>query len=200
MKKYLLGLFLISCISVSAAPTATTTASVKPMFLTADLQKIYTKYYKAIEAEEKLEADTQTANNELQKLYQEGMTLGKKYDELLKKVEDTTGAITDSAKKKFKDEAEATANEIRQKQTTIAQYNQTASQTIAQRRQSIMNLHLEEIKKEAQNVAQKNGVQLVLPIHAVVYSDASLDRTDEIIAELNKNAPKTLPAPAAASK
>lgn len=184
MKKHLITLLVLLTAGVSLH------AKEAPKFLTVDMGELYSKYHKAIEAEEKFSAAAKNANDELQKMYQEGMELGKSYEELKKK--SNNPALNDSAKKNFDGQAEATAEKIRKKQTDIAQYQQQASQTLAQRRQSVVNLHMDEIKKVLATIAEKRGAELVLnsagPV--VMYSIDALDITKEAIIAVNKSAKK----------
>lgn len=154
-------------------------------FLTMDLSEIYSKYSKAVEAQEKFDEAEENARKEINAMIQDGIKLGEEYKELHTKANNP--ALTDDAKRKVMQEAETKVKAIEEKQIQISQFQQQANQTLAQRKQSVMNLHLSDMKEECAKIAKAKGANLVLNTTgiAVMYHDGSTDITAEVIEALN---------------
>lgn len=154
-------------------------------FLTMDLSECYSKYGKALEAQEKFEQAEENARKEINDMIQEGIKLGDSYKELAAKANNP--ALSEDAKKKFMQEAEAKVKAIEEKQMQISQYQQQANQTLMQRKQSVTNLHLSDMKEVCGKIAKERGANIVLNTTgiAVMYHDGSTDITEEVIEILN---------------
>ncbi|PWU05552.1 MAG: hypothetical protein C5B43_03190 [Verrucomicrobia bacterium] len=151
--------------------------------LTVDAAEMYSKYNKAIEAKDKFTEAAENAQKEVNNMMQEGLKLGEEYNDLIAK--SNNPALTESAKKKFLDEANEKAKSIREKEVQIVQYQDQAADTLAQRNQSVMTLHLNDMKDVCAKIAKENGANLVLNTTSVMYADPSTDITKEAIALLN---------------
>lgn len=118
-------------------------------------------------------------------MIQEGIKLGDAYKELHTKA--SNPALTEDAKKKFMQEAEAKVKAIEEKQMQISQYQQQANQTLTQRKQSVTNLHLSDMKEVCAKIAKDKGANIVFNTTgiAVMYHDGSADITGEVIDILN---------------
>lgn len=154
-------------------------------FLTMDLSEVYSKYTKAVEAQEKFDQAEENARKEITEMYQDGIKLGDAYKELVAKANNP--ALSEEAKKKFNLEAEGKVKEIEEKQMQISQYQQQANQTLMQRKQSVTNLHLSDMKEVCAKIAKEKGANLVLNTTGigVMYHDGSTDITSEVIETLN---------------
>lgn len=153
--------------------------------LTVDAGELYAKYNKANEARDKFSQAAENAQKEVDDMIQEGLKIGDEYNDLLAKANNP--ALTEAAKKKFLDEAGEKAKLIEDKQRQIAQYQQQATETLSQRNQSLMNLHLNDMKEVCAKIAKDNGANLVLNTTGVLvmYADEKTDITQEAIAVLN---------------
>lgn len=176
----------------SKAPTPSSiNASVKKgtpyvaKILTVDLSELYSKYTKAVEAQEKFDQAAENAQKEINEMMQEGVKLGETYKELHAKANNP--ALSDEAKRKFMEEANLIVKSIEDQQIKITNYQQQASQTLAQRRQSVMSLHMNDIKAVCDKIAKEKGANLVLNTTGilVMYNDPSSDITEEAINALN---------------
>lgn len=179
MKKIFLGLaFLMAGVAGLSAQKA-------PKILTVDMEEVYSKYTKAQEAQEKFATAVQGARDELNKMLQEGVKLGEGLQDLEDKANNP--ALTDKARQGFIAEAQAKGEAIQKKQMEIQQYQRQTDQTLTERRQSVVNLHMSEIKEALGSLAKKKGVDMVLNTSGVVvmYSAKELDVTDEAIKMLN---------------
>lgn len=153
--------------------------------LTVDAGELYAKYNKAIEAKEKFNQAAENAQKEVNDMIQEGLKIGDEYNDLLTKANNP--ALTEAAKKNFLDQANAKAQLIEDKQRQIANYQQQATETLSQRNNSMMNVHLEDMKQVCAKIAKDTGANLVLNSTGalVMYADEKTDITQEAIAALN---------------
>lgn len=180
------------CIHAEAAPAIPSQAtSVKKgvvrsaKFLTVDVAELYGKYNKAIEAQKKFDEAAQNAQKEVNEMIQSGIKLGEEFKDFSAKANNP--ALTEAAKGKFLEQASAKAQQIEQKQMEISQYQQQASQTLAQRRQSVMNLHMNDMREVCSRIAKEKGADLVLNSTGilVMYHNEQTDITEEATTILN---------------
>ncbi len=161
-----------------------------PLVLTVDMGQLYNDYWKAQEAQEKFNSSVENAQQEIQTMIDEGMAMAQDLQGMQEKLNNP--ALSEDAKKEIATEAQAKANLIRQKELDVNNYRQQTDRTLQQRRQSIVNLHLSEIKEVVVEVAKSKGADLVLNTNglAVVYFDPSFDVTQDVLAKLNANKPQ----------
>jgi outer membrane protein len=132
----------------------------------------------------------------------EGNALVEEYKNLQE--QSTNAALTAEAKSKAQNDAQKKLEEIQAKQNEIRTFIQNSTQSLQQRLQTFRSLMLEEISKVATDVAKRHGATLLLDkagpsligISNVIYSDSSMDITDEVQAEINKSRPAGAAAPA----
>jgi len=167
--------------SLSLSMRKVTPVSVK--MLTVDAGELYSKYNKAIEAREKFNQAAENAQKEVNDMIQEGLKIGDEYNDLLAKVNNP--ALTETAKKKFLDEANDKMKLIQDKERQISQYQQQAADTLSQRNQTVMNLHLNDMKEVCAKIAKESGANLVLNTTSVMYADEKTDITQEAVVLLN---------------
>lgn len=182
MKKTIIAItVLLSSLALSSY--AAVPADVK--MLTVDAGEVYAKYNKAIEAKEKFNQAAENAQKEVNDMIQEGLKIGDEYNDLLTKANNP--ALTETAKKNFLDQANSKAQLIEDKQRQISQYQQQAAETLSQRNQSVMSLHLDDMKKVCAKIAKDTGANLVLNSTGalVMYADEKTDITQEAITVLN---------------
>ncbi|MGA0164727.1 MAG: OmpH family outer membrane protein [Bdellovibrionota bacterium] len=155
-----------------------------------DMGKLYSEYNKAKEAQDSFAASIEQAQKQMMAIQQEGLALGQELEELQAKANNKT--FTEEARAKFREEAENKGREIQQKYMELNSYKQQTDQAISQRQQSVVELHLKEIKEAVKKVALKQGATLVLnSTSSVLYSDDSYDITKEALSILNANSGKT---------
>ncbi len=153
--------------------------------LTVDMGELYNNYKKAQEAQERFNSSVESAQNEIQAMIEDGQKLVQQFQEIQEKMNNP--ALTDQARQDFGRQAQEKARVIQQKEMDVNQYRQQTDQTLQQRRQSIINLHLSEIREVVVEVAKTKGAELILNTNglAVVYFDPALDITQDVLAKLN---------------
>lgn len=160
-------------------------ASPSGKIITVDMEEIYNNYGKAKESQEQFSNAVKNAREEINKMIQEGLKLGEEFQELQAK--SNNAALTEEARKKYMDEAQAKAEAIQKKEVEINQFRQQTDQSLAQRRDSIINLHMSEIKEVVAKIAREKNAELALNASGlmVLYSDRGMDVTQDVIKMLN---------------
>ncbi|WOO41187.1 OmpH family outer membrane protein [Rubellicoccus peritrichatus] len=180
------ALTLVALLSLTAFGFAQKT----PLVLTVDMGQLYNDYWKAQEAQAKFNASVENAQQEIQAMIEEGMSMATDLQGMQEKI--SNPALTDASKQEIATEAQSKANLIRQKEAEVNNFRQQTDRTLQQRRQSIINLHLSEIREVVVEVAKEKGADLVLNTNglAVVYFDESFDVTKDVLTKLNANKPQ----------
>lgn len=199
MKKPIQSIIAIAAVAFSAL---TAHAQAGPKILTVNLTKIFDNHYKTIEQQAKFTTDAAKAKDQLDEIQKEGNALVEQYKEFDEQSKNP--AATAEAKAKAQTDAQAKMNEIRQKQNEAQQFIQETRNSLQQRGQTFKTLMLEEITKIAVDIAKEKGATFLIDssgptligVSAVVYSDPSLDITDEVMAQINKDRPANAPTPA----
>jgi outer membrane protein len=202
MKKSILSLLAVAAFSLTAFTSRADTA---PKILTIDLAKIFDTHYKTQEQQAKLQADEAKAKEQLDQIAKDGNALVEQFKELQDQAKNP--AATADAKAKAETDAKKKYEEIQNKQAEQQQFISQTSKLLQQRFQAFKSLLLDEIIKTATEIAKEKGATLLIDksgpsmvgISNILYSDPSLDITDEVVAQINKGRPATTPAPAAAA-
>lgn len=184
MKKLVITFLAVSFLTLAAQAQKT------PKVLTVNMEELYQGYYKAQEANEKFQSSVKNAEDEVKAMIEQGREMMKELEDLRSKI--SNPGTADAAKSTLETELEEKTAIVRKKEAEVNQYRQTTQRTLQQRRQSIVNLHLSEIKEVVVEVAKEKGSDLVLNSNglSVVYFDESYDITEEVSKKLNADKPE----------
>ncbi|WP_404423546.1 OmpH family outer membrane protein [Nibricoccus sp. IMCC34717] len=194
--------FLASLLALTASAVVGF-AQATPKVALVDVAKVYDGHYSLPEQQEKAKTFQTQAREQIEKMLKDGQAMTEKFKELEEQTRNTL--LTDDKRKAAADEAQKLAEEIRKKEEDVQGFSQNAD---AQFRQAVgafrQNL-VESISKIAVEVGKKKGATLVLDKSAVgaqgfpiiMFADASFDITEDVIAEVNKGKPASVPAAAA---
>jgi outer membrane protein len=171
-------------------------AQTAPKILVVDIGKVFQSHYKTAEQDEKMKAMQQKAEQDLGALNKEVNDLVAKYRE--SDEQSKNPAITKDAQAKAQAETEKIGQTIQGKQQEAQAFVMNTRRTLGELQQNFQNLMLEEITKIATDIAKKKGATLLLPKGTIVYSDASYEITDDVLAEINRTKPASVAAPVAA--
>ncbi|OIR03603.1 outer membrane protein (OmpH-like) [mine drainage metagenome] len=196
---------LVAIAAVASLAFTAKAQDAAPKILVFDMAKVFANHYKTKEQTAKLKADEQKAEQELDRLNKEGNALVEQFKDLNAQASNPTA--TDAAKEKAKAAAQAKYEEIQKKQEEVQQFRVNTQQALQQRFGAFRQILIEEITKVAVEIAKQKGATLLLDssgatangIPSVIYSDPSLDITNEVLAVVNKNAPADAPAVAPAT-
>jgi outer membrane protein len=198
MKKSIQSLVAVAAIAFSAVTTHAQTA---PKILVVDLAKLFDTHWKTQEQTAKLQEDEKKAQDQLAVITKDGNALVEQFKELDEQSKNP--AATAEAKAKAQADAQKKYDEIQQKRSEQNSFVQNTGNTLKQRFQTFKTLMIEEITKSAVEIAKKHGATFLLDksgptlvgVSNILYFDPSLDITDEVQAELNKDRPATTPTP-----
>src|ERR1017187_1160807 len=202
MKKPIQSILAVAALGFSAL---TAHAQAGPKILVVDLAKLFDNHYKTQEQQAKLQADETKAQDQLAVITKEGNALVEQFKELDEQSKNPTA--TAEAKAKATAEVQKKYEEIQQKRSEQNSFVQNTRQTLQQRFQTFKTLMVEEISKIAVEVAKKKGATFLLDksgptlvgVSNVLYFEPSLDITEEVMAEINKDRPAVTPTPVTAA-
>jgi len=202
MKKSIQSIVAVAAIALSAL---TANAQTAPKILVVDLAKLFDNHWKTQEQQAKLQADEAKAQDQLAQITKDGNALVEQFKELDEQSKNPTA--TAEVKAKAQSDAQKKYEEIQQKRGEQNSFIQNTRNTLQQRFQTFKTLMIEEITKVAVDIAKKKGATFLLDksgptlvgVSNILYYDPSLDITDEVMAEINKDRPAMTPAPAATS-
>ena len=198
MKKSILSLVTVAALALSSVAA---NAQSSPKILVVDLAKIFDNHWKTQEQQAKLQADETKAQDQLAAITKDGNSLVEQFKELDEQSKNPTA--TAEAKAKAQADAQKKYEEIQQKHNEQNAFVQNTSNTLRQRFQTFKTLMIEEISKTAIEIAKKHGATFLLDksgptlvgVSNILYFDPSLDITDEVMAEVNKDRPAVTPTP-----
>jgi outer membrane protein len=196
MKKTLATLFALAA-SVVLALTAR--AQPEPKIFVVDIGKVFDNHYEKQAEEPKLKADEEKAEEDMQRLVKDGNDLVDQYKDLVDQSKNP--ALTPEARAKADDDAKKKMDEINNKQNELNSFKDTVQRQFQQRIQNFRSVLIDSISKTAADVARSHGATLLLDksglsvygANIVIYSDPAYDITDEVIREVNKDRPPSVP-------
>lgn len=170
--------------------TAALSMKAELVILTVDMGEIYNKYHRAQEAQEKFNQSVEEAQEEIRQMIDQGRELAEQYNAALEKSRNP--ALTEAAQNKHRADAEEIQMQIRRKETEVNNFKQQTDQMLAARRQSALNLSLDEIKQAVSSVARQYNAHYVLNSNGlgVVYSAEGMDITKPVLDILNADKPE----------
>ncbi|MGD0652069.1 MAG: OmpH family outer membrane protein [Verrucomicrobiia bacterium] len=166
-----------------------------------DLNRVFIEYYKTPIASAKLKETIDSYNKEQEELRTQ---LRKGIDELTKlREEQEKTEYTPEVREQKKKAVQEKLAETQKAQRDLEEYQRSHQQILDQQRDRMRQTILGEIKDVISKEAKDVGYTLVFDksgntlngIPTVVYSQDSMDITDDIIKKLNRNQPKTTGTP-----
>jgi outer membrane protein len=202
MKKSIQSLVAVAAIALT---TLTTHAQTAPKILVVDLAKLFDNHWKTQEQQAKLKADGAKAQDQIAQLQKDGNALVDQFKELDEQSKNPTA--TAEAKAKAQGDAQKLYDQIQQKRSELQSFAQNTQSTLRQRFETFKTLMIEEITKVAVDIAKRKGATFLVDksgptlvgVSNILYYDPSLDITDEVMAELNKDRPAVTPTATAPS-
>lgn len=200
MKRLILTLAIAGSLLASASAAEQT-------FATIDLRKTFDSYWKTKQADAGIKeraAELDKTRKGLVDDFQKGQ---EDYKRLTEGANDQ--AVSEAERAKRKEASEKKLVELREQQSQIEQFDRQSRSTLAETQRRLRDNILKEIKEKIAGKAKAKGYAFVFdtagesrnetPI--VMYTTGENDITDEIVAELNANAPAASePAPSPAPK
>jgi len=171
--------------------------------VTVDLNRVFNEYYKTPIATAKLKDTVDSYNKEQDEMIDQY----KKQIEDLNKLRDDADKpeYTEEVKKQKEKAVQEKLGETQKTQRDIEEYKRSHQQILDQQTQRMRQTILSEIKDVIEKEARDANYTMVMDksgntlngTPGIVFSQDSMDITDDIIKILNKNAPKSSDVPAA---
>lgn len=165
--------------------------------VTVDLNRVFNEYYKTPASTAKLKETAETFNKEQDELLAQFRKLS---DELAKLQEDQekpeyTEEVRAQKRKLVRDKLD----QIKAKEQEVQNYRRSHAEILQQQQERVRQGIIKEIQEVIAKEARDLGYLYVLDksgatfnrIPTIIYSQDSLDITEDILKVLNKNAPKT---------
>lgn len=192
MKKLLPFLAVVTATSFLGAATAS--AQVKVGIV--DMNKVFTSYYKTKDAEARLNDARTQAKTDLDSRLE---TLKAKMEEINKLEADTKKPeLADDKKEAAVKQRDEKIAEVRNLDREVAEFRQTRERQLQEQFmrmrgdivQDILKVVEARVKSEGYDLVFDKSGQGISQVPVVLFSAPSMDFSDSITSELNKNAPK----------
>ena len=194
---------IIAFVAVSSVALAFTALAQVPAgrIVTVDLNKVFTDYYKTPIASGKIKDTAESFNKELNEMVD---NYKKEIEELnkLREEQDKPEYTAEVREQKRKAVSEKLA-ETQKIQRDLEEYRTSHGKILQEQQLRMRQTILKEIQDVIDKEARDAGYQLVLDksgttanaVPTILFSQDSLDITDDLIKVLNKNQPKSTEAP-----
>ncbi len=171
-----------------------------------DMKRVFTDYYKTKDAEKSVNDGKEAAKKQLDERNAKYRDLISKWQEAQKLVNDP--AISEELRAQKRKEAEELASEAKSLERDMSEFRQRREQQLQEQVNRMRKGILDEIKTIVERRAKENNYDLVFDksgqgvngVPFLLYSKDAVDFSDEILAEINKDAPKEAAKPAGDSK
>ena len=167
----------------------------QPRIAVVDLRKIFDEYYKTKAADAQLKDNATELAKESKSYMEQYQKMTDEYKKLLD--EANNQAVSSDERDKRKKAAETKLLEIKELETTVRQFEKTASTTLEERKRQMREKILGEIKATINAKVKAAGYTMVLNTASedmnqtpmVIYHNGENDLTAEILTQLNAKAP-----------
>ena len=196
---------LVTALVITLVATSSTFAA-DLKFGVVDMAKAFTEYSKTKDAATKIKANKETAQKDLNERYSVYKNLMNEGQKLQKEANDPI--VTSEVRAKKGAELQDKQKEMRALEQEISEFQQRRTMQLKQEEVQLQRGLYDEIVDIVKNkskasgfdmVFDKSGVSMTTVPVLLYYKDAT-DFTDEVIVELNKNAPKEAAPAAEANK
>ncbi len=196
MKKTLKPIIALFAMAAAAAVASAQTTKIAIV----DMAYLFDNHYKTAEKNVVFQGEQERVKAEINRLNGEGLALQEEAQGIAEQLNNPV--LSEDAKQKVQADAQNKVMELRRKQEEMNALVQNSSESLKQRVLQFRTLLMEEISKIAVDIAKRNGASLLLDksgpsllgMPAVLFSDDSLDITQAVLTEINKNKPADAPA------
>jgi outer membrane protein len=156
---------------------------------TIDLKKAFDTYWKRKEALATLNDEKNDLEKDFKNMVEEAKKAREAYQKLLSDASDS--AISSDEREKRKKLAEDKFRQVREKEDDATRFQRDASARLDERQKRFTDTLVNEIRNVISAIAKTHGFAQVLDVSSpvVLYTNGDNDITDEVIKQLNANAP-----------
>jgi len=185
-----------SIFAILAFAMATVAASAQVKIVTVNVQKCFDGYFKSVEFNERISSVSENLRTQIRdrqtKLQADADALQLKAQE----IQENPG-LSDAAKQEQLQTLQPEIQSFQQARQEFEAWRQEEGQKAQQQAQTLRRTLIDDIRRVATDVGIKEGADLVLDtsdplgtgVPAVVYSTTSIDITNKVLNELNKDRP-----------
>lgn len=186
MKSFLFALVL----------TAATVRAAAPNIGIVDADEVMKKYGKAVAIQGEIQKSKDAAQAAINERGKEVDAIRAELEGIQKRAQ--SPLLSEAGKKSIQGEFQSKVEVYQQRRAELEKFIQEANGTIQQRQAEMTKTIGAEVRAEVEKISKVKSLQLVLPKGISLYTDATLDITDEVVKVLNDNyKPAPAPAPAA---
>lgn len=185
-RKTVLALFLMSLLSGPAFAQS--------RIGTIDLKKAFDTYWKRKEALTTLNDEKNDLEKDLKNMVDEAKKARDTYQKLLSDASDS--AISSDEREKRKKLAEDKFKQVRDREEEAARFQRDARARLEEREKRFTDTLVNEIRNVISAVAKTHSLSQVFDVSSptVLYTNGENDITDEVVKQLNANAPAATPS------
>jgi outer membrane protein len=166
---------------------------------TVDLKKLFDGYYKTKLATQAIQERADDLDKDYTTMAADLKKKDDQYQQLLESANDQ--AVSADERQRRKQEADDELKQLQDSKAAIDQFQRQAQMTLGDQRQRMRDNILDKIKEVVTQKAKAGGYSLVVDTAAqtvngtpaVVYSSGDNDLTDDVLKQLNSDAPLDLP-------
>ncbi len=182
-KTVLLILTMASLVTTGWAQTA-------PKTMAVDMTALLRDYYEAKQDFEKFQSAVDSANEQIAMMQEEIQTVLEPVQDLQARAVNENQQFTEDSAQQAAAELASIQADFNQRRESLVQFQQQTQQNLSNREQQIISLHMKRIRDVVTDYAETNGYEIVLNQAAgIVFVKDSFDKTTEILAILNADAP-----------
>ena len=190
MNKMILKSILAAAILLVAAPLQAQTK-----IATVDLKKIFEGYWKTKQADANLKDRALDFDKKRKEMYEEYQKIADEYGKLIASANDQ--AVPALERDKRKQAAEKKVLEMKEIEQNVRQFDTSARATLSEQQRRMRDNVLKEIREAINLKVKTGGYTMVLDTASesvnntpiILYSNGQGDLTDEILTQINANAP-----------
>jgi Skp family chaperone for outer membrane proteins len=156
---------------------------------TIDLKKAFDTYWKRKEALSTLNDEKNDLEKDFKNMVDDAKKAREAYQKLLSDASDS--AISSDEREKRKKLAEDKFKQVREKEDDAGRFQRDAAARLDERQKRFTDTLVNEIRNVISAIAKTHGLAQVLDVSSpvVLYTNGENDITDEVIKQLNANAP-----------
>lgn len=187
---------------IGAAVLGVLSAHAQFKLATVDLRKLFENYYKTKDADAKIKEEAAGFEKTAKSMLEDYKKANDEYKQLMEAANDV--AISAEEKQKRRKSAEDKLIDIRQLEQQVQAYQRQSQEILMEKRRRMRDQIIREIRETVISKAKSAGFTFVIDSNAetanqtpvVLYTNGDNDLTEELMKQLNANAPAGSAAPA----
>lgn len=185
-----------SILTLLALFFAVATASAELKIVTINMQQAFDSFYKKVDVSDRMNSVAENFSNQVRDRQTKLLADRKVIEDKLQEIRDNPG-LSDEAKQAQAQLLDPQIQAFQKAQQEFEAWGQEEQKKIQSQAQTQRRLLIDEIKRVATDVGVKEGADLILDVAdhlnsgvpTVVYATTSIDITNKVIQEINRDAP-----------